>query len=98
MTRQYLSILLHVLVFLSAACVSGAEEVLVSADGGQSRSAESPPLSSFPTMKYGTAWKKDRTSALVYDAIMAGFRHIDTACQPKHYNEKVCNNAQHVTH
>lgn len=36
---------------------------------------------------YGTAWKKERTSALVEQAIRCGFRGIDTACQPKHYNE-----------
>lgn len=36
---------------------------------------------------YGTAWKKDQTSHLVSEAIHAGFRFVDTACQPKHYNE-----------
>lgn len=40
-----------------------------------------------PRLTYGTAWKKERTSDLVYKAVRAGFRHIDTACQPKHYNE-----------
>lgn len=45
------------------------------------------PLSNFPTLKYGTAWKKENTPDLVYNAVKAGFRHIDTACQPKHYNE-----------
>lgn len=40
-----------------------------------------------PYLIYGTAWKKDRTSSLVNEAIHAGFRYIDTACQPKHYNE-----------
>jgi len=40
-----------------------------------------------PRMIYGTAWKKDRTADLVEKAILAGFRGIDTACQPKHYNE-----------
>jgi diketogulonate reductase-like aldo/keto reductase len=42
-----------------------------------------------PTMIYGTAWKKDKTAALVELAIGQGFRAIDTACQPKHYNEKL---------
>jgi len=47
----------------------------------------------FPQQKsmhliYGTAWKKDETARLVQEAITSGFRHIDTACQPKHYNEK----------
>jgi diketogulonate reductase-like aldo/keto reductase len=40
-----------------------------------------------PRIIYGTAWKKNRTADLVVKAIQAGFRGIDTACQPKHYNE-----------
>jgi diketogulonate reductase-like aldo/keto reductase len=36
---------------------------------------------------YGTAWKKENTAQLVSDAVRNGFRFIDTACQPKHYNE-----------
>ena len=40
-----------------------------------------------PRIIYGTAWKKDRTAALVEQAIGLGFRGIDTACQPKHYHE-----------
>ena len=38
-------------------------------------------------MIYGTAWKKEQTSRLVEEAILTGFRAIDTACQPKHYRE-----------
>lgn len=41
-----------------------------------------------PGIIYGTAWKKDRTAELVGQALEAGFRGFDTACQPKHYNEK----------
>ena len=40
-----------------------------------------------PMLVYGTAWKKDRTADLVVRAVRAGFRAIDTACQPKHYDE-----------
>lgn len=40
-----------------------------------------------PYLVYGTAWKKARTAEFVSQAIHAGFRFIDTACQPKHYNE-----------
>ena len=40
-----------------------------------------------PALLYGTAWKKDDTARLVTTAIRLGFRGIDTACQPKHYNE-----------
>jgi diketogulonate reductase-like aldo/keto reductase len=36
---------------------------------------------------YGTAWKKANTAHLVSMAIQEGFRGIDTACQPKHYDE-----------
>lgn len=40
-----------------------------------------------PPLMYGTAWKEERTENLVLQALQAGFRGIDTACQPKHYNE-----------
>lgn len=40
-----------------------------------------------PFLVYGTAWKKEDTSHHVSEAVRAGFRFIDTACQPKHYNE-----------
>jgi diketogulonate reductase-like aldo/keto reductase len=40
-----------------------------------------------PKLVYGTAWKKSDTSRLVESALRTGFRAIDTACQPKHYNE-----------
>lgn len=40
-----------------------------------------------PSIIYGTAWKKDETEQLVTLALQEGFRGIDTACQPRHYNE-----------
>jgi diketogulonate reductase-like aldo/keto reductase len=40
-----------------------------------------------PKLIYGTAWKKERTAALVEEALALGFRGIDTACQPRHYHE-----------
>ena len=40
-----------------------------------------------PRFIYGTAWKEDRTEALVRLALDAGFRAIDTANQRKHYFE-----------
>jgi len=40
-----------------------------------------------PTLIYGTAWKKEHTEELVIEAVKAGFKGIDTACQPKHYHE-----------
>ena len=40
-----------------------------------------------PQILYGTAWKKADTEHLVATAIRQGFRGLDTACQPKHYEE-----------
>src|SRR5271156_18234 len=42
---------------------------------------------SIPTFLYGTAWKEDRTPALVELALRTGFRAIDTANQRRHYFE-----------
>jgi diketogulonate reductase-like aldo/keto reductase len=44
-------------------------------------------VESIPRIIYGTAWKKADTRRLVQLAIQNGFRGIDTACQPKHYDE-----------
>ncbi|SCV69920.1 BQ2448_1314 [Microbotryum intermedium] len=46
-----------------------------------------------PAMLYGTAWKGARTTALVVHAVLAGFRDIDTACQPKHYRQELVGQA-----
>jgi len=43
-------------------------------------------------MLYGTAWKKERTASLVTQALQAGFHAIDTAAQPKHYQEHLVGN------
>lgn len=40
-----------------------------------------------PRIIYGTAWKKEATAGLVAEALRQGFRGVDTACQPKHYDE-----------
>ena len=40
-----------------------------------------------PDFLYGTAWKEERTAALVEMALAAGFRGIDTANQRRHYSE-----------
>ena len=42
-----------------------------------------------PAFLYGTAWKKDATADLVYQALDAGFTGVDTANQPKHYQEEL---------
>lgn len=44
-------------------------------------------VKAIPAVVYGTAWKKQNTASLVCLALKAGFRGVDTACQPKHYNE-----------
>ena len=46
-----------------------------------------PVRAAVPSFIYGTAWKKDGTAALVRTAASAGFRAIDTANQPRHYQE-----------
>jgi len=52
------------------------------------------PLTAFPLL-YGTAWKKERTTQLCTQAFTAGFRGVDTACQPKHYQEHLVGDALH---
>lgn len=42
-----------------------------------------------PKLLYGTAWKKEKTAQCVEMALSCGFRGIDTACQPKHYDEEL---------
>ncbi|KAI5455473.1 hypothetical protein NCC49_000283 [Naganishia albida] len=48
---------------------------------------------SMPKIVYGTAWKKGETARYVKQAVLAGFRGIDTACQPKHYQEELVGQA-----
>jgi len=45
------------------------------------------PPSVLPDFIYGTAWKEERTPALVELALRVGFRGIDTANQRRHYSE-----------
>lgn len=40
-----------------------------------------------PRVIYGTAWKQAQTEPLVVEALRQGFRGIDTAGQPRHYDE-----------
>jgi diketogulonate reductase-like aldo/keto reductase len=40
-----------------------------------------------PEFLYGTAWKEERTAALVESALRCGFRGVDTANQRRHYFE-----------
>jgi len=47
----------------------------------------------FPSFIYGTAWKEDATSGLVIRAVSAGFSGIDTANQPRHYQEPLVGEA-----
>lgn len=46
-----------------------------------------------PAFIYGTAWKKDQTKRLVKEALAQGFRRIDTAAQPRHYQEALVGEA-----
>ncbi len=47
----------------------------------------------FPSFIYGTAWKKDATAELVKMAVSNGFSGIDTANQPRHYQEHLVGEA-----
>jgi diketogulonate reductase-like aldo/keto reductase len=47
----------------------------------------------FPSFIYGTAWKEDTTADLVNLAVSSGFPGIDTANQPRHYNEPLVGEA-----
>ena len=46
-----------------------------------------------PWIAYGTAWKKDHTTRVVQMALDCGFTAIDTANQPKHYQEPLVGQA-----
>ncbi len=48
----------------------------------------SDPQPSIPDFLYGTAWKEERTPALVELALRTGFCGIDTANQRRHYFEQ----------
>lgn len=50
-------------------------------------------MNDLPRFMYGTAWKEDRTAALVTAALRCGFRAIDTANQRKHYFEAAVGDA-----
>ncbi|KAJ4299327.1 hypothetical protein N0V90_004572 [Kalmusia sp. IMI 367209] len=64
---------------------------------GSSAKAASKLLSNEPNWDlpfiYGTAWKKDKTKELVQTAIAKGFRKVDTAAQPRHYQEPLVGDA-----
>ncbi len=47
----------------------------------------------FPLFIYGTAWKEDATAGLVETAVSTGFSAIDTANQPRHYQERLVGKA-----
>ena len=48
------------------------------------------PHHGLPHLVYGTAWKTTPTTALVVQAVLAGFTGIDTACQPKVRSSELC--------
>lgn len=67
--------------------IEGQDMAESDADGVMHFSAKNMLANKRPYLMYGTAWKKDKTADLVFQAVHAGFRFIDTACQPKHYDE-----------
>lgn len=51
---------------------------------------EAPHLTTttkLPAFIYGTAWKGEASTSLVYQALVNGFTAVDTAAQPRHYRE-----------
>lgn len=66
--------------------MAAADPVLAPGEEDQRRIVSAYGVA-MPRIIYGTAWKKERTAALVEAALRAGFRGVDTACQPKHYDE-----------
>ena len=50
-------------------------------------------INKFPSFIYGTAWKEDATAELVEKAVSTGFSAIDTANQPRHYQEHLVGEA-----
>ena len=46
-----------------------------------------------PVFIYGTAWKKSQTERLIKEALAHGFRRVDTAAQPRHYQEPLVGDA-----
>jgi len=67
--------------------MSEGESMGVGQAGGDPGRVVSAAGVRMPRIIYGTAWKKERTADLVAMALRAGFRGLDTACQPKHYHE-----------
>ena len=49
-----------------------------------------------PQLVYGTAWKEDATEEHTLHALRHGFVAIDTANQPKHYNEAMAARAHRI--
>lgn len=70
------------IVFRTASAASRAAADDVAAEAGGIASVK------MPRILYGTAWKKGRTRELCVAALREGFRGFDTACQPKHYNQR----------
>eukprot|EP00193_Tetraselmis_chui_P006449 CAMPEP_0177766546 /NCGR_PEP_ID=MMETSP0491_2-20121128/8578_1 /TAXON_ID=63592 /ORGANISM="Tetraselmis chuii, Strain PLY429" /LENGTH=259 /DNA_ID=CAMNT_0019282959 /DNA_START=104 /DNA_END=880 /DNA_ORIENTATION=- len=66
---------------------------IVQAPGGMARPTPTMLRGASLPFLYGTAWKKERTTELVMTAVLAGFRGVDTACQPKHYREDLVGTA-----
>ncbi len=50
-------------------------------------------INKFPSFIYGTAWKEDAPADLVEKAVSTGFSAIDTANQPRHYQEHLVGEA-----
>jgi diketogulonate reductase-like aldo/keto reductase len=87
-------------MFLTRQFISSSILTLKSARTPVRAMATATPFSSHsrlgnerPAFTYGTAWKKDQTKLLTKEALKQGFRRVDTAAQPKHYQEHLVGEA-----
>lgn len=85
--RHILNVLLLLVVLLCCVLYSALLRQEEKMYRGVASAYSAKALLHQPHLIYGTAWKKEDTARHVSDAVKAGFRFIDTACQPKHYNE-----------
>jgi len=86
-------VLILFVVAAEARLVGGKQRLQQSAATFGARTGHTIQLSdaagaqTMPKMIYGTAWKEERTTELVKQALVAGFTGVDTANQPAHYRE-----------
>ena len=74
-------------------CVSRSLSTTRTMASASNKGRESRLFDEQPAFIYGTAWKKAETKRLVKEALVHGFRRVDTAAQPRHYQEPLVGDA-----